>query len=94
MEHDEKLKETRVFINPDLFKSEAGFEALKDYFSVTTPADCTMISEIADGELVVEDILTSDTYAICNNRVMCDYYCMINGYFKMSVCAIRNFLEL
>lgn len=94
MEHDEKLKETRVFINPDLLQSEAGFDALKDYFSTTTPADCTMIYGIVDGELLTEDILTSSTHSICTNRIMCDYYAMTNGYFKMSVFAIRNFLGL
>lgn len=89
-----ELKETRVFINPDLLQSEAGFDALKEYFSTTTPEDFTMICDLVDGELVVKSALGDDTLPISSSHKMADYFAIMGGYCKMSVATMRKFLGI
>lgn len=87
------LKETRVFIKPDLLQSEAGFDALKEYFSTTTPEDFTMISDLINGELVVKSAL-GNPITISSNHTLADFYAIRGGYWKMSVESIRKFLGI
>lgn len=85
------FKETKVFIKPDLLQSEAGFDALKEYFSTTTPEDYTMIRDLVDGELVVKSALDSP---IISSYSSADYFAISGGYWKMSVDSIRKFLGI
>lgn len=86
------VKETRVFIKPDLLQSEAGRNALKEYFSTTTPEDYTMIRDLVDGKLVVKSAL-GDSISVSSNHVMADIFAISGGYWKMSVESIRKFLD-
>ncbi len=87
------LRETRVFINPDLLQSAAGFDALKKYFSTTTPEDLTMVSDLVDGELVVKPAL-GNLVTISSPHIIADLYAIRGGYWKMSVESIREFLGI
>lgn len=89
-----ELKETRVFINPDLLQSEAGFDALKEYFSATTPEDFTMICDLVDGKLVVKSALGDDSFPTASCHTMADYFAIMRGYCKMSVETIRKILGI
>ena len=88
-----KSREIIVFLNPDLLKSEAGFEKLKEFVFQNTPSDYSII-DFADGELTSKSALGSSEHLILlPDTSMIDYLTISGGYWKMTFNSLKKFLE-
>lgn len=85
-----KNGETIIFINPELLRSECGFEMLKDYLASNTPESFSRISDIVDGELVIE----SPDLKLGGCISTADSIWINSGYWKVTVESLREFIGI
>lgn len=85
-----------IFINPDLLKSQCGFEMLSEYLSTNTVEKYSIISEIVDGKLKISSPSSSVACAHFHDDVLI-YFDATNincGYWKMTLESLKNFLGI
>lgn len=85
-----KSGDTIIFFNPDLLQSEYGFELLRDYLASNTIEDFSRISDIVDGELVIE----APNFQLGESKSISDHFWVSQGYWKVNLESLKEIVGI